>query len=255
MNALRPTDRTLPEWLDARPVVEVSDVEYRRLLGYPRGHEPTAHACELAEAARCWFAEHARPWIYLREVEMRKDGEEFSFDGVAFDSPRLRQHLEQAGAERALVMAVSAGVACEARAAMLWDEEKPDEYFFLEMYGSAVVEQLAATASGRICEHAGQDGWRAVAPYSPGYTGWDIADQPQLFQVIRRGVRQAWPEPLEVLASGMPRPKKSLLAIVGLTRRPVGEGESARLVPCESCALTPCRYRRRAYRHTVTAQA
>jgi hypothetical protein len=150
-----------------------------------------------------------------------------------------------------MLVAVSAGRACEDHAGRLWQEAKPDEYFFLEMFGSAVVEHLVATLSARICELAEQDGLMAVAHYSPGYTGWDVADQGRLFELIERGRSQPWPEALEVMASGMLRPKKSLLAVVGLTARTGPALAAPQLVPCEACSFALCQYRRAPYRHAV----
>ena len=251
MSAPRPTTRPRLEHLDLRPALGVKEAEYRRLLGYPPHHAPGERADELAVWARCWFAEHGRPWVYLREVELQVDADRLLIDGMDFRSPRLHAHLQSAGAERAMLVAVSAGQACEAHAGRLWQDGKPDEYFFLEMFGSAVVEHLVATLSARICELAEQDGLMAVAHYSPGYTGWDIADQGRLFELITRGRTQPWPEELEVMSSGMLRPKKSLLAVVGLTARTGPASANPQLVPCEACAFAPCQYRRAPYRHAV----
>lgn len=247
------SSRTSLEFLDTRPAVEVSDAEYGRLLGYPRDHEPSERARELAEWARQWYAEHGRPWVYLREAQLQVGQDMLKFDGVEFHSPRLRELFREAGVQRAMFVAVSAGRACEEHARQLWQESKPDEYFFLEIFGSAVVEQLCATLSGRICDFADRDGLMAVPHYSPGYTGWDISDQNKLFELIARGVDQPWPEPLQVLSSGMLKPKKSLLAVVGLAPRTAEGLAGARRVPCESCGLSPCGYRRAAYRHAPMA--
>lgn len=249
MNDVRQTTRPLLEHLDVRPVVSVKEAEYRRLLGYPPHHAPGERADELAERARGWYTEHGRPWVYLREVELRATRDELWIDGMEFHSPRLHAHLREAGAERAMLVAVSAGHSCEAQASQLWQESKPDEYFFLEMFGSAVVEHLVATLSARICEIAERDNLMAVAHYSPGYTGWDIADQNRLFELITHGRSQPFPEPLEVMTSGMLRPKKSLLAVVGLTVRTGRTLASPHLVPCEACSYAPCQYRRAPYRH------
>ncbi len=247
MSHSRQSARPRLEQLDLHPAVSVKEAEYRRLLGYPPHHTPGERADELAEWARGWFAEHGRPWVYLREVELRVTPETLWIDGMEFHSKQLHAHLQQAGAERAMLVAVSAGPGCEAQARQLWQDSKPDEYFFLEMFGSAVVEQLVASLSARICELAEHDGLMAVSHYSPGYTGWDIADQTRLYELITRGQAQPFPEPLEVMSSGMLRPKKSLLAVVGLTAR-TGHA-SSQLVPCEACSFTPCQYRRAAYRH------
>jgi hypothetical protein len=68
-----------------------------------------------------------------------------------------------------------------------------------------------------------------------------------LWQLIRGDLSLPFPADLEILESGMLRPKKSLLTVFGLTRHP--EKVKARLIPCENCSLPGCQYRRAAYRH------
>jgi len=238
----------IPETLESRPDCRVEEAEYRRLLGYPRDHVPEERARELAGWARRWFEEHGRPWLYLREAELILRDGDLLLDGVPFFSKQLHRHFRLAEPESAVLVAVSAGRAPEDRAQELWRESKPDEYFFLEIFASAVVERLVAAASGRICEMAERDGMIAVPHYSPGYAGWDAADQNRLFELIEGGMKPVWPEPIEVLPSGMLRPKKSLLAVFGLTLRTERALASARLLPCQACSYSPCRYRRAPYR-------
>ncbi len=251
MSVTAPTSRSALELLDLRPAVDVQQAEYWRLLGYPRDHQPSERALELAAWARRWYAEHGRPWVYLREAELRLDEETLRFDGIDFQSKVLHEHLRSTGAQRAILVAVSAGRACEEHARQLWQESKPDEYFFLEIFGSAVVEHLTATLSGRICELADRDGLAAVPHYSPGYTGWDIVDQHKFHELIVSGANETFPECLEVLSSGMLKPKKSLLAVVGLAPRARATGAVTSRVPCESCGLPNCAYRRVPYRHAL----
>jgi hypothetical protein len=89
----------------------------------------------------------------------------------------------------------------------------------------------------------------AVLPhYSPGYSGWDTADQNRLFEAIRAGAN-LFPGDLRVLESGMLQPKKSLLAVFGVTQQVERVLRSANLVPCENCSFSPCQYRRAPYQH------
>lgn len=243
------------EVLDAHPEIHVQDAEYRRLLGYPPDHVPSERARELASWARRTFAEQGRPWVYLREAKLQITEDALLLDGVAFHSRQLHQHLLQSGARRAVFAVVSAGRGCEEHARQLWQESKPDEYFFLETFGSAVVEHLVAVTSGRICDLAENEGLMAIPHYSPGYAGWDVVDQTKLFDLITRGQTQLFPEKLEVLSSGMLRPKKSLLAVFGLTPRTPHALAAARLIPCENCSFSPCRYRRVPYRHAANSRA
>jgi hypothetical protein len=203
--------------------------------------------------AREWYDRHGRPWVYLRQVELQVADDGLRLNGVEFRSRRLQEHLRQHAAVGAVVFAVSAGAEGEAHARQAWDEARPDEYYFLETYASAVVEDLVARCSGRICDLAGQGGLMAVPHYSPGYSGWDVAEQPRLFEVIAHGMTRPFPGPLEVLASGMLRPKKSLLAVCGLAPSKGGIPTAPAQTPCENCAFSPCNFRRAPYRPAVEA--
>ncbi|HET7536139.1 MAG TPA: hypothetical protein VFJ90_06780, partial [Candidatus Didemnitutus sp.] len=253
MSEATASGRAKIERVDARPAVNVDEAEYRRLLGYPRNHPLTPRALELSGWARQWYAEHGRPWVYLREAELRLSDRMLEIDGLGFQSQPLHEHLRNAGAQRVVLVAVSAGAECEEHARTLWQEGKPDDYFFLEVFGSAVVEHLVAATSGRICDLAERDGLLAVPHYSPGYSGWDVVDQNRLFDLVKRGAGEAFAGPLEVLSSGMLKPKKSLLAVFGLAPRNEKTLGAAKLVPCHNCTFSPCQYRRAPYRHAIAA--
>jgi hypothetical protein len=156
----------------------------------------------------------------------------------------LHDQFVEAQADSAMLVAVSAGRECEERARRLWLESKPDEYFLMEMFGSAVVEQLVTVVNGRICGWADANGMAALPHYSPGYSGWEVADQIKLWKLMRGPGASGFPGGLEVLESGMLRPKKSLLAVVGVTRALEKARRSASLIPCENCSLPGCQYRR-----------
>ena len=239
------------EVVDPRPRVQVDPAEYVRLLGYPRGHVLEGRAAELAAEAAAWYAEHGRPWIYAREAAaLEAGGDGLRIGGVAFASPRLRSAFAQAGAHGAVLVAVGAGPEMEDEAARRWRDEKPDEYFFFEVYGSAVVEHLITQAGARLCAWA--DGERmAVLPHdSPGYPEWDIAEQARLHQLLV-SANGGLPGPLRVLDSGALQPKKSLLAVFGLTRHTGRLAGLRDLVPCERCSFAPCQYRRAPYQRDV----
>jgi hypothetical protein len=235
-----------------KPPVDVQESEYLRLLGYPKNHVPAGRPGELASAARRWFSENGRPWIYAREIgalELRD--EKLRLAGIEFSSRQLHDSIAGAQAHSIVLVAVSAGKECEEYARQLWSEAKPDEYFFMEMFGSAVVEQLVAVASGRICGWADANAMVALPHYSPGYSGWDIADQVTLWNLFRQNQSGGFPGELDVLETGMLRPKKSLLAVVGVTRNLEKARRFAKLIPCENCSLPGCQYRRAPYLHAL----
>ena len=238
------------ELTDLEPAFDVQESEYHRLLGFPRGHVPGGRSHELATWARAWFREHGSPWWYARQAEPVLLGETgLSIEGTGFASPTLRERMAEARAHAAMLVAVSAGPECEETARRLWEEEKPDEYFFLEVYGSAVVEALLTAAAYRLCEWADAHGLAVLPHYSPGYPEWDIADQAKLRSLVWRGGPSGLPADVKVLDTGMLVPKKSLLAVFGLTREVARVARLTGLVPCTGCSLRGCRYRRAPYRH------
>jgi hypothetical protein len=148
-----------------------------------------------------------------------------------------------------VLVAVGAGPELEAHAHELWQDGRPDEYFFLEVYGSAVVEHLVTLSGARLCAWADGHTMAVLPHYSPGYPDWAIDDQPRLLELINR--RAAGPVPVGVLASGMLQPKKSLLAVFGVTSRVERVRPLTELSPCENCSYRPCQYRRAPYRRAA----
>lgn len=237
------------ELIDTHPDISVQESEYIRLLGYPRSHPLEGRPLELATWAREWYHQNGKPWVYARKVEeLDIEGDQFRIDGAVFTSKRLHSQLVNAEANGAFIVAVSAGRECEEKARQLWLEEKPDEYFFLEVYGSAVVEHLVASTGFRFCEWAERQTMMVLPHYSPGYPGWDITEQVRLFEVIVRQRAKILPGELQVLDSGMLSPKKSLLAVFGITSRLDKVEHPSNLIPCENCSMLSCQYRRVAYK-------
>jgi hypothetical protein len=231
--------------------VNVSPEEYVRLLGYPRGWELEGRALELANWARVWYAKNGRPWFYARQAESFEiNGDSICIDGTQFTSKRLRSTLQQAEAHSLILVAVGAGPEAEEESRRRWEDGKPDEYFFLEIFSSAVVEHLTASTGARLCDWAEQHEMAVLPHCSPGYPEWDVAEQPRLLELMKRTQRQPFPSPVEVFDSGMLRPKKTLLAVFGLTRHTERLRRLTDLVPCESCSFGPCQYRRAPYRRT-----
>jgi len=237
------------EIVDDSPDVNVQSAEYVRLLGYPRGFTLEGRALELAECARDWFKRNGRPWVYARASDaLRIEGDVVVIEGVRFNSGQLRSTLQAAGADRTVLVAVSAGPQLEEEAQSRWRDGKPDEYFFFEIFGSAVVEHLVTMTGARLCAWADGEGAAVLPHYSPGYPDWVIDEQARLLELIYTSRPDA--RPVEVLESGMLRPKKSLLAVFGVTRHTDRIRRLTELSPCENCSFAPCQYRRAPYRRS-----
>jgi len=229
--------------VDANPDISVQEREYKRLLGFPPDHEPGERARELMDWARTWYRENGKPWVYARSAKKiaLNDGQ-VRIERETFSSKRLRHQLVHVEGESAILVAVSAGGELEEQARQLWEEGKPDEYFFLEIFGSALVEHLITFAAFRFCEWGDREGVAILPHDSPGYPGWEISEQSRLLDILR-GENEI-PGKLQALESGMLRPKKSLLGVFGVTRNVAQVQRLTALIPCQSCSHQSCQYRR-----------
>ena len=240
----------MKELIDIKPNINVSIGEYKRLLGYPKDYEFRDKAAELADWAIDWYKNNGTPWFYsVITDQICLSKESVTINGIELNSKILCKQFSQAEVSSAATLIASAGKECEEMANQLWIEGKPDEYFFLEVYGSTVVEHLVTTAGFRFCEWAKKNNLAVLPHYSPGYPGWKVEDQSKIMTILQKIKKQDLPENIELFDTGMLNPKKSMLALFGVTKQINKVRNLKELIPCESCSLTGCEYRRIPYRH------
>jgi hypothetical protein len=240
----------------------VSDTEFKRLIGIPRGRDVPHEVAERASLARRWYVEHGRPFVAARRAGLREIGSDSVVleTGEVIEGAALAERLRSGEAHALVALAVSAGSEVAEEAARLWADDRPDESYFLDRFAAAVVEQLVCRASAILCGEATAAGEGLLPHLSPGCGRWDIAAQHQLMALLLGvspgGRRTEAPAldmepssgptlgPVMLLETGALRPQHSLLAALGVTRRAiVSTPESS----CRSCDLARCRYRRAGY--------
>lgn len=170
----------------------------------------------------CDEREYARllgyPWGRLLEGDVRERAIEAA--GWYREHGRPRSYVRELAApdgERLAVAVVSAGPEVEREIDRRWAENRVDEAYFLDRYAAAVVERLA----------------RALGPHqSPGCGTLPFEHQQTLFAHVA-----AIADDVEMLPSGMLKPRHSLLALV----KP---GAVDHGIPCQQCDLDGCGFRR-----------
>lgn len=220
---------------------EVGASEYARLLGMPRLKPLAGAIAERAQGARDWYAAHGAPWFAARESGIA-DLQEASVSlasGERFESLALAARLRNGDAHALLAVAVTAGPEADAEAQRLWQEEKPDESFFLSRFAAAVVERLVFHAMMWFCRSVEPKGETVLPHLSPGCGGWRFDDQLTMMRFLADGTMTLGP--LVMMESGMISPQSSLLAAFGVTRQRVAPTPAD---ACRACDLTPCGFRR-----------
>jgi hypothetical protein len=159
-------------------------------------------------------------------------------------------HIPQIGRLWGPIEAVGAGIctvgdAIETRVRELFEARELPLAVMLDSVGSAAAESLAEYANDLLCQAAIPDGLRVTNRISPGYAGWDTAEQARLFRLCPgRGIG------VTLNASCFMTPAKSISWLVGL-------GREARVdhyfTQCRRCWMRDCAYRRAPAAVTVRA--
>ena len=103
---------------------------------------------------------------------------------------------------------------------------------------SALAEQSADQAEALLRQTITAEGRYLTCRYSPGYGDWPVTVQPQAAELLDAG-RQIG---LYVTDTALMTPRKSVTALLGVSRRPV----TGHLAGCGHCALRDrCEYRKR----------
>jgi hypothetical protein len=106
----------------------------------------------------------------------------------------------------------------------------------LDSVGSAAVESLAEYANDLLCQAAIPEGLKVTNRISPGYAGWDVAEQARLFRLC-----PGQPIGVSLNEACFMTPGKSISWLVGV-------GVRARVdhyfTQCRRCWMRECAYRR-----------
>jgi hypothetical protein len=207
------------ELIEGNATVQIESVEVERLLGYrdgrvtPRGRELVARA--IAEASPLVEAHFAHRRIART-----------SLDGSRF----LRTE------DDAVLCVATIGRRLEERAEACSRNGETGLALAVEACGAVAVEYAADAAERSIRDEIAATGLKCSRRFSPGYGGWDVAEQRWLFDVLGAPALG-----VTLTAGCMMSPRKSISFAVTVGTEP-REMRSAH--PCDECDMVTCAYRR-----------
>ena len=227
----------IPVTLDRRCLsLRVDPQEVLRFQGYKKGIDiPDRTVLALFDEALALGESLMEPRFVYRAARVTGQGP----DVVQADGEEL--HIPEIGRLWGVLEAVGAGIctvgaAIEDRVRELWDERELPLAVMLDSVGSAAVESLAEYVNDLLCQAAIPAGLKVTNRISPGYAGWDTAEQVALFHLCPG-------EPIGVTLndSCVMAPGKSISILVGI-------GHEARVdhyfTQCRRCWMRDCAYRR-----------
>jgi hypothetical protein len=225
----------LPAVLEDVPL-RVDRDEVLRFQGYRKGIDvPDAAVLSLFDEALALGNPLMEPRVVYRAAPVTWQGPDLiEAGGERLTIPaigRLWGPLEQVGAGVCTV-----GAAIEERARCLWDERELPLALMLDSIGSTAAESLAEYANDLLCQAAIAADVRVTNHISPGYAGWDTAEQAALFRLC-----PGRPIGVALNSSCVMTPGKSISFLVGV-------GPEARVdhyfTQCRRCWMPDCAYRR-----------
>jgi len=231
LSLLSPT----PAVLEGLPLAIDRD-EVLRFQGYKKDVDvPSPQVLAIFEEALALGRHLMAPRVVYRAVAVT--------GGAAdrLDTGGERLHIPQITRLWGPIEAVGAGIctvgeAIDVRVRELFDAREFPLAVMLDSVGSAAVESLAEYANDLLCQAALPAGTRVTNRISPGYAGWDTAEQAALFRLCPG-------EPIGVSLNEacFMSPGKSISWLVGI-------GPEARVdhyfTQCRRCWMRDCAYRR-----------
>ena len=200
-----------------------SSLLYRH-LGLPVGKEPDASILPLVESSRKWYRRFGDPWSHVSicNIDHIENNRIFLENGKALTNSLLSGGLRHAAAKQIGVVSVSAGSEVDHEVDLRYRTKRPDEAMVLHAYATSVTEYLLERQGRRLQRQLRKKGLKVLPHYIPGYSGWESHDQVTLFNALEEH------GPLRLLPSGGLQPRRSALAVFGITEKALSPGEISR---------------------------
>lgn len=179
------------------------------------------------------FANIKAEYRVYNDIIFDNTAKSVAVDDVTFDIKKII-FAQIKKSDSAILFLCTAGEEIGKRSRQAMQERDLLRGYIYDVAGSEIVEAAADLMQEEMKRSAESDGKKITNRYSPGYCGWDVAEQHKLFKLFRDnycGIR--------LTPSALMDPEKSVSGIIGL-------GENVKLNPytCRLCEMKNCLYRK-----------
>lgn len=156
--------------------------------------------------------------VYVGEVR-------FNIGNIIF--PQLKK------ADYLVLFLCTAGCEVGRRSADALKNNDPLTGYIYDIVGNEIVERAADLMQEELKHHISGSGFNITNRYSPGYCGWNVAEQHKLFSFFPCNFCR-----VSLTPSALMNPVKSISGIIGL-----GENVKKNPYTCKICTVKDCIYR------------
>ena len=132
---------------------------------------------------------------------------------------------------------VTIGNALEEKVSELFTQGEYSRAIALDAVGTTAVEDLSRYLRNFTCQEAKNQNLQVTRHFSPGYSGWDIEEQKNIFKIV-----PAQKIKVSLTDSCMMIPKKSLSWVIGVGEKIIDSTKEDDI--CQTCPAINCQYRK-----------
>ena len=173
-------------------------------------------------------------YVLAGDLHRADDRLSITVDDVLFETKRIVAN-QLRKADRAILFLCTAGPEISNWSKKLMSEGDLMTGYVFDVIGSEVVESAMDLIHNDIEKNMALEGLGVTDRYSPGYCGWQVAEQPKLFSFF--------PDKycgISLTESSLMDPIKSVSGIIG-----VGEKAKRKGYICDLCDMQDCIYRKK----------
>jgi len=212
--------------------IDKGDIE--KLMGYSPGESPDPFP-EIIEEVYQQLEDHCSPeggYTILENPEFDLDENLTRVGGHAFETDKIVTRMLRKS-ERMAIFVCTAGDGIGQWTKEVNASGDPVMGFVIDAFGSDIAEAVADKLHLMVGEEVSQLGNSITNRYSPGYCGWPVKNQQELFSFF--------PEKfcgISLSPSSLMQPIKSVSGFIG-----IGQEVKNRGYACDNCNVEHCVYR------------
>jgi len=179
------------------------------------------------------IAEIKAEYRIFNSVDFDNDNKSVTINDVVFDIKKIVfGQIKKSDSVALFLCTAGSEIGIRSRQAMR-ERDMLRGYIF-DVIGSEVVEAAADLMQAALEKSAMASGTKITNRYSPGYCGWDVAEQHKLFQLTPDNYCG-----IKLTDSALMDPEKSVSGIIG-----IGRNVKSNPYTCRICDMKDCIYRK-----------
>lgn len=208
--------------------------QIEKLIGYDPGTapEPIPEMISSALESSGQYADIKGTYLTTEDFSIHKYNFELNANRQNFHIGKLITHYINK-AEQFVFFILTAGKGIEQHARKLITDSDPMLGYIYDVIGSLTVEITAEKTLRNIEDNVKENGLMTSNPYSPGYCGWPVTDQKNLFNLFNGNTCG-----ISLSDTYLMDPIKSVSGIIG-----IGKNIKKQPYSCAICDLKNCIYR------------